>query len=113
MEILRTPDERFAALPGYAYAPRYAQIGELRMHYLDEGPRDGAIVLCLPGDPSGTSPSRKMTPPLVAAGLRVVAPDLIGFGRSDKPASRDDYTFQRHVDWMAAFLDAVSLRDLT
>jgi haloalkane dehalogenase len=113
MEILRTPDDRFAALPGYAFAPHYAQIGELRVHYVDEGPRDGAVVLCLHGEPSWSYLYRKMIPPLVAAGLRVVAPDLVGFGRSDKPAARDDYTFQRHVDWMAAFLDAVGLRDLT
>jgi haloalkane dehalogenase len=113
MEILRTPDDRFAALPGYAFAPHYVQIGELRMHYVDEGPRDGAIVLCLHGEPSWSYLYRKMIPPLVSAGLRVIAPDLIGFGRSDKPASRDDYTFQRHVDWMVAFLDALELRDLT
>jgi haloalkane dehalogenase len=113
MEILRTPDERFAALPGYAFAPHYAQIGELRMHYLDEGPRDGAIVLCLHGEPTWSYLYRKMIPPLVRAGLRVVAPDLIGFGRSDKPASRDDYTYQRHVDWMTRFLDTIGLRDIT
>jgi haloalkane dehalogenase len=113
MEILRTPDDRFAALPGYAFTPHYAQIGELRMHYVDEGPRDGAVVLCLHGEPSWSYLYRKMIPPLVAAGLRVVAPDLVGFGRSDKPAAPDDYTYQRHVDWMAAFLDAVALRDLT
>ncbi|HWU87231.1 MAG TPA: haloalkane dehalogenase [Kofleriaceae bacterium] len=113
MEILRTPDDRFAALPGYAFAPHYVQVGELRMHYVDEGPRDGAIVLCLHGEPSWSYLYRTMIPPLVAAGLRVVAPDLVGFGRSDKPASREDYTFQRHVDWMASFLDALGLRDLT
>jgi haloalkane dehalogenase len=113
MEILRTPDERFTALPGYAFAPHYAQIGELRMHYVDEGPRDGAIVLCLHGEPSWSYLYRKMIPPLVGAGLRVVAPDLVGFGRSDKPASPDDYTYQRHVDWMAGFVDALALRDVT
>jgi haloalkane dehalogenase len=113
MEILRTPDDRFAALPGFPYAPRYAELGELRMHYIDEGPRDGAVVLCLHGEPSWSYLYRKMIPPLVGAGLRVVAPDLVGFGRSDKPASRDDYTFQRHVDWMAGFLDAIDLRDVT
>jgi len=113
MEILRTPDDRFTALPGYDFAPHYAQVGELRVHYVDEGPRDGAVVLCLHGEPSWSYLYRKMVPPLVAAGLRVVAPDLVGFGRSDKPASTEDYTYQRHVDWMAGFLDAVGLRDLT
>lgn len=113
MEILRTPDDRFAALPGYPYAPHYVELGELRMHYVDEGPRDGAVVLCLHGEPSWSYLYRKMIPPLVGAGLRVVAPDLVGFGRSDKPASRDDYTFQRHVDWMAGFLTATDLRDVT
>ena len=113
MEILRTPDERFAALPGYTFTPHYVQIGELRMHYVDEGPRDGAVVLCLHGEPTWSYLYRKMIPPLVRAGLRVVAPDLIGFGRSDKPASRDDYTYQRHLDWMTRFLDTVGLRDIT
>jgi haloalkane dehalogenase len=113
MEILRTPDDRFAALPGHAFAPHYAQLGELRVHYVDEGPRDGAVVLCLHGEPSWSYLYRKMIPPLAGAGLRVVAPDLVGFGRSDKPASPDDYTYQRHVDWMAGFLDALGLRDLT
>src|SRR5665647_1226253 len=113
MEILRTPDDRFAALPGYAFAPHYVELDELRIHYLDEGPRDGAIVLCLHGEPSWSYLYRKMIPGLVAAGLRVIAPDLVGFGRSDKPASRDDYTYQRHVDWVAGFLDRLALRDLT
>jgi haloalkane dehalogenase len=113
MEILRTPDERFDALPGYGFEPHYVEVGELRVHYVDEGPRDGAVVLCLHGEPSWSYLYRKMIPPLVGAGLRVVAPDLVGFGRSDKPAAREDYTYQRHVDWMAGFLDALGLRDLT
>jgi len=117
VDTLRTPDERFAALPGHSFAPHYAEIDRatgLRMHYLDEGPRDApATVLCLHGEPSWSYLYRKMVPGLVGAGLRVVAPDLIGFGRSDKPTRREDYTYQRHVDWMAAFLDAIELRDLT
>jgi haloalkane dehalogenase len=113
MEILRTPDDRFASLSGWSFAPNYVQLGDVRMHYVDEGPRDGAIVLCLHGEPSWAYLYRTMIPGLVGAGLRVVAPDLIGFGRSDKPAAQDDYTYQRHVDWMAAFLDAVALRDVT
>lgn len=91
MRHVRTPDERFANLPGYSYEPHYADIadtegGRLRMHYLDEGPRDAAPVLLLHGEPSWSYLYRKMIPILVDAGHRVVAPDLIGFGKSDKPS---------------------------
>ena len=113
MEILRTPDERFANLAGYPFTPHYVELGELRMHYVDEGPRDGAIVLCLHGEPSWSYLYRTMLPGLTAAGLRVVAPDLVGFGRSDKPVARDAYTYQRHVDWMAAFIDQLGLHAIT
>lgn len=113
MEILRTPDERFARLPGHPFAPNYVELGELRVHYVDEGPRDAPIVLCLHGEPSWSYLYRKLVPVLVAAGLRVVAPDLVGFGRSDKPAAREAYTYQAHVDWMAALLDKLALRDVT
>lgn len=112
MEILRTPDERFADLPGYPFAPHYVDVprgdgsGDLRIHYVDEGPRGADVVLLLHGEPSWSYLYRKMIPVLTGAGLRAVAPDLPGFGRSDKPASRTDYTYQRHVDWMKAFLDA-------
>jgi haloalkane dehalogenase len=113
VELLRTPDERFASLPDWSYEPRYVEIAGVRVHYVDEGPRDGALVLCLHGEPSWAFLYRKMIRGLVAAGLRVVAPDLVGFGRSDKPASTDDYTYQRHVDWMAGVVDALALRDVT
>lgn len=113
MEILRTPDERFAALPNYGFAPRYVELDELRMHFVDEGARDAPIVLVLHGEPTWSYLYRTMIPGLVAAGLRVVAPDLIGFGRSDKPVDREAYTYQRHVDWMAAFVDQLALRDVT
>jgi haloalkane dehalogenase len=113
MKILRTPEERFAALPAYPFAPRYAEVSGLRIHYVDEGPRGAAPVLLLHGEPSWSFLYRKMIPVLVSAGNRVIAPDLVGFGRSDKPSERDDYTFQRHVDWMAAFLGAVSLEHAT
>ena len=113
MEILRTPDDRFASLPGWDFAPHYCELGPLRMHYVEEGPRDAPIVLLLHGEPSWGYLYRTMIPGLVRAGLRVVAPDLIGFGRSDKPTVRDDYTYQRHVDWVAGFLDAIDLRDVT
>lgn len=116
MEVLRTPDERFDRLPGFPFAPNYLEVpsgeGEdLRLHYLDEG--SGSVVLLLHGEPSWSFLYRKMVPPLTAAGLRVVAPDLIGFGRSDKPARRTDYTFQRHVDWIRSFIEALDLTDIT
>jgi haloalkane dehalogenase len=113
MNSLRTPDERFANLPGYAFEPHYVDADGLRMHYIDEGPRDAAPVLLLHGEPSWCYLYRKMVPVLTAAGHRAVAPDLIGFGRSDKPAERSDYTYQRHVDWTTGFVEALELRDIT
>ena len=118
MKVLRTPDERFAGLPDFPFAPHYAEIetGEgarLRLHYVDEGPRDGSPVLLLHGEPSWCFLYRKMIALLVARGHRVLAPDLIGFGRSDKPAERTDYTFERHVDWMSAWLTQLDLTGLT
>jgi haloalkane dehalogenase len=118
LQILRTPDARFANLPGYPYAPRYVEIpsgdgAALRVHYVDAGPRDADPVLCLHGEPSWSYLYRKMIPGLVAAGHRVVAPDLVGFGRSDKPAARGDYTYQRHVDWLRATVEALGLRRIT
>ena len=114
MDVLRTPDDRFADLPGYPWGPRYATTSDgLRMAVLDEGPRNGQTVLLLHGEPSWSYLYRKMTPVLLDAGLRVVAPDLIGFGRSDKPAQVEDYTYARHVEWLrsALFLD-LDLRDV-
>jgi haloalkane dehalogenase len=118
MKALRTPDERFQDLAGYPFAPHYIDVadgegGSLRMHYVDEGPRDGAVVLLLHGEPSWSYLYRKMIPGIVAAGYRAVAPDLIGFGRSDKPSEQSDYTFQRHIDWLTSFLTQVDLRDVT
>lgn len=123
MDVLRTPDERFDNLPGFDFEPNYVDIdgggaggvdgGGLRMHYVDIGPRDAAPVLLLHGEPTWSYLYRWMIPPLQAAGHRVVAPDLIGFGRSDKPARIDDYSYASHVAWMAAFLDALDLRGIT
>jgi haloalkane dehalogenase len=113
METLRTPDERFAHLSGYPFAPHYTETTGVRIHYLDEGPRDAAPVLMLHGEPSWSYLYRKMIPIVVAAGHRVVAPDLVGFGRSDKPVHREDYTYQRHVDWMRHVLVALDLRGVT
>ncbi|MGZ3443520.1 MAG: alpha/beta fold hydrolase, partial [Polyangia bacterium] len=113
MRALRTPDSCFAQLPGYPFTPHYVELDGLRIHYVDEGPPAAAPVLLLHGEPSWSYLYRKMIPPLVAAGHRVVAPDLVGFGRSDKPAERADYTYQRHVDWMAGLVAALALERIT
>jgi len=111
--VLRTPDSRFDNLPGYDFAANYVEIGGLRMHYLDEGPRDGNVVLLLHGEPSWSYLYRHMIPPLTDAGLRVIAPDLIGFGKSDKPVRKSDYSFAVHVDWMRHFIEALNLGNIT
>jgi haloalkane dehalogenase len=121
MDVLRTPDERFADLPGYPFAPHYVEVNRgdgtgatLRMHYVDEGPSHAAeTVLLLHGEPSWSYLYRTMIPVIVAAGFRAVAPDLVGFGRSDKPAAREDYSYQRHVDWVRAVVEALDLRNVT
>jgi haloalkane dehalogenase len=118
MEALRTPDERFKDLPGYNFEPHYVEVpdgegGSLRVHYIDEGPADGAPVLLMHGEPSWCYLYRKMVPIITAAGFRAIAPDLPGFGRSDKPSKRSDYTYQRHVDWMTAFIEAIDLQNAT
>jgi haloalkane dehalogenase len=118
MKILRTPDNRFENLPDYPFKPNYLNVpdcegGELRIHYVDAGPSKADPVLLMHGEPSWSYLYRKMIPIIVDAGFHSVAPDLVGFGRSDKPADRKDYTYQRHVDWMQAFLDKLDLRQLT
>ena len=119
MQTLRTPDERFVDLPGYPFEPHFVEIddtdgGRLRVHYLDEGPSDGPAVLCMHGEPSWSYLYRKMIPVLVDAGLRVIAPDLVGFGKSDKPTEQTDYTYARHVAWMqATIVDHLDLSGAT
>ena len=114
MKVLRTPDERFIGLDGYPFEPHYVDIEDgLRMHYVDEGPRDADPVLMLHGEPSWSYLYRTMIPVITAAGLRAVAPDLIGFGRSDKPAERSDYTYARHCSWVHAFLRGADLQNIT
>jgi haloalkane dehalogenase len=114
MQILRTPDERFANLPGYPFEPNYIEIGAgLRMHYVDEGPHDADPVLMLHGEPSWSYLYRKMIPVVADAGFRAIAPDLVGFGRSDKPTERSDYSYKSHMDWLHAFLEGLDLRRAT
>ncbi len=113
MKTLRTPDSRFVDLPGYDFSPNYTDVDGMRMHYVDEGPRDAAPILLLHGEPSWSYLYRKMIPPLAAAGHRVVAPDLIGFGKSDKPVSQREFSYAVHVAWMTRFLEALDLPDIT
>jgi haloalkane dehalogenase len=112
---LRTPDARFEGLPDFPFSPRYAVVpGALRMHFVDVGPRDGGVVVLLHGEPSWSFLYREMIPVLVAGGHRVVAPDLIGFGRSDKPVDRSDHTYERHVEWVRSLLfDHLDLHGVT
>jgi len=113
MKILRTPESRFESLSDYDFAANYVDILEMRMHYVDEGPRDGEIVLLLHGEPSWSYLYRFMISSLRDAGLRVIAPDLIGFGKSDKPSDKADYSYASHVDWMTRFIDLLDLRNIT
>jgi haloalkane dehalogenase len=119
MQTLRTPDDRFEGLPGFEFAPHYAEVadgdgGELRVHYLHEGDPGAPVVLLMHGEPSWSYLYRTMIPVLVGRGLQIVAPDLVGFGRSDKPADRVDYSFARHVEWMRELLfDRLDLREVT
>lgn len=113
MEFVRTPEERFDNLPDYPFEPHYLSLGELRMHYVDEGPAGAAPVLMMHGEPSWSYLYRHMIPHCAGAGHRVIAPDLIGFGKSDKPVKVSDYSYQQHMDWMQAFIDQLDLRDVT
>ena len=108
--VLRTPEARFAKLPDFAYTPHYLMVGGLRMAYIDEGPRDADPVLLMHGEPTWSFLYRKMIPLLVAQGHRVLAPDLIGFGRSDKPTRDADYSYGNHVQWMVQWMQALDLQ---
>jgi haloalkane dehalogenase len=111
--FLRTPEACFASLPDFPYTPHYTEIGGLRIAHIDEGPRAAPVVLLMHGEPAWSFLYRKMIPVLTAAGLRVIAPDLVGFGRSDKPAHKSDYSYLNHVLWMNAWLETNDLRDVT
>lgn len=111
--VLRTPEERFAGLPEFPYTPRYTAVGGLRIAHIDEGPRHSAPVLLMHGEPTWSFLYRRMIPVLVAAGHRVVVPDLVGFGRSDKPAGEADYSYLNHVLWMTEWMETNNLRRIT
>lgn len=121
MDVLRTPDDRFTGLPDFPFDPHYVEVAagdgsdaRLRLAYLDEGPSDGEVVLLLHGEPSWSFLYRHMIPVLTAAGLRCIAPDLVGFGRSDKPSPRTEYTYARHVEWLReALFDHLDLTGIT
>ena len=118
MEIYRTPDAHFEGLPDFPFEPRYHEVldddlGGLRIHYIDEGPRDAPVVLMMHGEPTWSYLYRKMIPVFAGAGLRAIAPDQVGFGRSDKPTDKTAYSFERHVRWMGSLVEALDLRDVT
>jgi len=118
MKIMRTPEERFDKMPGYPFSPHYVEIadgtgGKMRVHYVDEGLPEAAPVLLMHGEPTWSYLYRRMIPLIADAGNRVIALDLVGFGRSDKPADRSDYTYQRHVDWMQQVVDRLMLKRIT
>lgn len=112
-KVLRTPESCFAGVADFPYAPHYTELGGLRIAHYDAGPRDAPIVLLMHGEPTWAFLYRKMMPTLLAAGYRVIAPDLVGFGRSDKPARRADHSYLNQVLWMGAWLEANELQDLT
>lgn len=113
MQVLRTPEERFQKLAHYPFKPNYVDVNGIRMHYVDEGPKDGRVILMLHGEPSWSYLYRYMIPVCAAAGHRVIAPDLVGFGKSDKPAALEDYSYQSHMDWMQNFIDQLDLKNIT
>lgn len=118
MHVLRTPDSRFENLAGYPFVGNYLDVAAsdtqpLRMHFLDEGPIDGPPIVLLHGEPTWSYLYRTMIPPLADAGNRVLAPDLIGFGRSDKPSRIEDYTYLRHVEWVTSWIERLKLKDIT
>ncbi|OBH20353.1 MULTISPECIES: haloalkane dehalogenase [unclassified Mycobacterium] len=118
MHVLRTPDSRFENLEGYPFVANYLDVAAsdtqpLRMHFLDEGPADGPPIVLLHGEPTWSYLYRTMIQPLADAGNRVLAPDLIGFGRSDKPGRIGDYTYQRHVEWVTSWFERLNLKDAT
>ena len=112
-EFVRTPDVQFQDLPDFPYQPHYVEVDGLRMHYIDEGPEDGEIVLMLHGQPDWSYLYRKMIPIITAAGYRAIAPDMIGMGRSDKPTDIHTHTIYAHANWWLELIYALDLKDIT
>jgi haloalkane dehalogenase len=113
MKLLRTPDERFENLPDFPYEPHYLEIDGIRIHYLDEGPKDAEVILLMHGEPSWSFLYRHMIPILVKADFRIIAPDLVGFGRSDKPTEKEDHTYAKHVKWISELVVRLDLQKIT
>jgi haloalkane dehalogenase len=113
MKLLRTPDERFEDLPDFSFEPHYLEIEKIRIHYVDEGPKNAEVILLMHGEPSWSFLYRHMIPIFVKAGFRTVAPDLVGFGRSDKPTEQSDHTYSKHVEWMIKWVKSLDLQKIT
>ncbi|MFX0021262.1 MAG: haloalkane dehalogenase [Candidatus Hermodarchaeota archaeon] len=113
MKLLRTPDERFENLPDYPFKPNYLNVDGIRIHYIDDGPRNAEVILLMHGEPSWSYLYRHMIPILLEARFRIIAPDLVGFGRSDKPTEKSDHTYRRHVQWISSFINILDLENIT
>ena len=113
MDLIRTPDDRFEKLVDFPYKPNYLEIDGIRIHYVDEGSKDSEVILLMHGEPSWSFLYRHMIPPLIEANFRVVVPDLVGFGRSDKPTKQADHTYAKHVNWMTEWLTTLDLQNIT
>ena len=112
MKILRTPDNRFSNLLDYPFKPNYIQLGDIRIHYLDEGESSKEVVLLIHGEPTWSYLYRKMVPIVSESGYRVIVPDLVGFGKSDKPINQEDYTYEKHVGWISSFIESLDLTNI-
>ncbi len=113
MKLLRAPDERFESLPDFPFEPHYTEVDGIRIHHVDEGSKNAEIILLIHGEPSWSFLYRHMIPILLKAGYRTVAPDLVGFGRSDKPTEQTDHTYRKHVEWMTKWLKLLDLQNIT
>ena len=113
MKVLRTPDKRFVNLPDYPFKPNYKEVDGIRIHYVDENPQNSEVVLLLHGEPSWSYLYRHMIPILRKAGYRVIAPDLVGFGRSDKPTEKEDHTYRKHVSWISKLVNILDLKKIS
>ena len=112
MKILRTPDNRFSNLLDYPFKPNYIQLGDIRIHYVDEGESSEEVVLLIHGEPTWSYLYRKMVPIVSESGYRVIVPDLVGFGKSDKPINQEDYTYEKHVGWISSYIESLDLTNI-